>query len=335
MRPFTWRDVLLPAYSNYLASLRAAGCPESHVQHIAVSDITEYFDQQRLREAIQADFQWWKPGTFGAAGFYGRTEETAHWEELRRDLLGRCLGPDAAASLKLPALYSGAGFNLTGPVLGAMPLERYGLAADICQKSAERLRDYQMSRFSQGQPLDPVEEARLREQTRADLSRFLSAQELEEFLLRNSHNAETLRQSLRGFNPTPDEFRKIFRALDPVQHRLQLDYGSEAALSVRQREDYQRLCDRTMQDVLPAERFKAYLLTRDPSYQRAQLDASRWGLQEPGVTRLYEFYRSQDARREQINQDASLRPEQKVQALQLIVQEENKRLTDLITGKVK
>jgi hypothetical protein len=335
VRVFTWKDVLLPEYTNYLAGLRAAGCPESHVQRIAVSDVTEYFDQRRLQQAIQADFEWWKAGAFGRALMIPSADETAQMEEIRSTLLTRFLGPERAAALKLPPFVSGANYNLTGPVLGAMPLERFVQAAEVCQRSADRLREYQMSQYSQGRPLDPVEEARLREQTRAQLSGIVSPLELEEFLLRNSHNAEALRQSLRGFDPTPEEFRKIFRALDAIQHRMQLEYGSEAALSTRQREEHQRFCNRSVQELLPPARFKAYLLTRDPSYQRAQLDAGRWGLNQQTTPRLYEFYRVQDGKRDKVNQDASLTPEQKAQAIQILAQEENKYLSDLITGKIK
>jgi hypothetical protein len=329
---FTWKELLLPEYTNYLAKLRAAGCPEKYVRQIVVSDVTDFFDAKRLHEAIQSDFEWWKAD--GTAQRAWLLPAPPAYEQLRAVWLTKFLGSNWAETVKLPPIPANAlRYHLTGPVLGALPLHKYSAAADICRQSEERLREYQTARFLQGQPLDPVEETRLRQQTRLELGQFLSPDEMEEFLLRNSHNAEILRQSLRGFNPTRDEFLKVFRALDPLQHQMQLDYGNEAALSARQREDYERQCDRAVQEVLPADRFKAYVLTRDPLYQRAQADVAQWALDNAALTPLYEFYRAQAGRREQVMKDPALSAEQKNAALQALTQEEQKKLADLVQAK--
>ncbi len=324
---------MLPDYTNYLARLRAAGCPEAHVRGIVVADVNEFFDQRRLKAAVIADYEWWKANTSPRGSILATAEGRAGLEMIRARLLGRLLGSNWAELVTVPALPSGLDFNLTGPVLGALPAETYNAAVEICRRSREQLLGYQSLRLNEGRPPDPVEEARLRNQTRQELARLLTAPQLEEFLVRNSHHADSLRQSLRGFNPSREEFLTIFRALDPIVHPMQLEYGGETALSTRQREDFQRQCQRAVREALPPERFKAYLTTLDPLYRRAQQETKAWGLEDDAVTPLYEFYRQQAGKRTKVLEDATLSEEQKKETLRSIQQEEQKHLSDLIQAR--
>jgi hypothetical protein len=332
-RTFTWKDVVLPEYTNYLAALRAAGCPEAHVRQIAVSDVNEFFDQQRLHEATQYDFEWWKPIPPSRAYLAGASSADSRLDRLRAAYFSRFLGSQWTEFVKVPPLSSSLVFHLTGPVLGALPLARFSAAVEICEASEKRMREYQAGRFSQGEPIDLAEEARLRHQTRTELSRVLTPEEMEEFLLRNSHNAETLRQVLQPFSPSREEFRRIFGVLDPVQHRMQSEYGSEAALSARQRDEYERQCHRAVQEVLPPERFYAYLAAVDACFRRAQVDVQKAGLDTAARARLWEFYRAQSARRGQVLRDANRTPEERSQAILAIAAEEQKLVAELIQSK--
>ena len=332
-RTFTSQDIFLPEYAAYLMSLRAAGCPEKHLRQIVLSDVNDYFDQQRLRQALASDFEWWKTGTTPQPMMAMAASELASLEGGREALLNRLLGTNEANGGQSAPILAGLMFNLTGPVLGAMSLDKFNAVVEVCRQAQERMRDYQLSRFSQGLTLEAVEEARLRQQTRAELAPLLTPAEMEEFLLRNSHNAETLRQNLRTFNPSREEFQKIFRVLDPIQAQMQFDYGTQTALSPRQRDEYERQCHRAVQEVLPPARFKAYLMTQDPTYLRAQTQAAPAALDEASVQRLYEFYRAQAVKRAKVQADSSLPVEQKRQAMQDIAKEEQSFLSELVRGK--
>jgi len=333
IRPFDWRDVLRPEYADYLARLRAAGCPEHHVRHIVVSDVVNYFDAARLELALEADFEWWKPGAGPKVARGWSAADIEAREAQRQQLLQRYLGEEAARTVRLVPLSLAQDASLTGRVLGSMPLDRFAAAAEICQRSRQRMLDYRTACFNQGQASDPVEETRLRDQTRQELSHLLTPEEMDEFLVRNSHNAETLRQNLRGFDATPAEFLKIFRALDPILHAMQRDYGHESALSARQRETLERQCRQAVQAVLPPERFQAWLQTTDPLYKRAQADGALWGLRGEAVARLFAFYREKAAEKERLARDNTLSPEQRTQALQAVAREEQNFLASLAEGQ--
>jgi len=118
---------------------------------------------------------------------------------------------------------------LTGPVMGSLPPDVHNTVQEICARSLERqqgawVRAMTASRSTGG-------DGQAARTDRSDLRRVLDGDQMEEFLLRYSYNAHQLHSELRGFEPQPDEFRKILRASDPIDHQLQLDYGSIEALS--------------------------------------------------------------------------------------------------------
>lgn len=332
-RVFTARDIYFPDYTNYVANLRAVGCPESKVRQIVLADVAELYDRRRSDEAKRWDFHWWQPGaTLYDAGPWAVVVPST-LEQQRSNLIVRLLGTNVGEIAQLPAFSVGLKLCLTGPVLGSMPLDRYSTAATICAESAKRLQDYQNNRFIAAQQPDPVEEARLRDQTRAELGRVLSAEEMEEYLLRASHNAETLRQNLHGFDPSPEEFRKIFRALDPILHQIQIDYGGASALSTRQRQDLDRQCEQAVREILTPERFRDYTLLKDPAFQRAAAQARQARLAPEARRKLYEFYLTQETRAQQIKSDPALDDTKRAEALQALTAEEQRQLQDLQSQK--
>lgn len=315
-RQFGWQDVTNAVYQQYIANLRAVGCPEKQVRNIIVSDVNELFDKRRLEYAIKTDSQWWKAETFMGV-LPMQTMVTANLDEQRRDLLEQLIGKDWEQSFKVPSL-NGGSVNLTGPVLGALPAETYNSVQEICARSMERHNAYMMARMNEGGQMDPTEMARMRDQTRTGLAKILTAEELEEFLLRYSHNASKLRQDMRGLDLSPDEFRKIFRAIDPVEHQLQLDYGGVEALSQKQREQFEAQRDRVIQETLSPAKYQQYLVTKDPLYRQAQLTAFQYGMNAKAIQPLYQLQKNIEAKRLQITQNAALTPAQKAQALQSV-----------------
>ncbi|HYV31684.1 MAG TPA: hypothetical protein VEO53_11340, partial [Candidatus Binatia bacterium] len=169
-------------YNTYLGSLRAVGCPEDKIRYIVMADINELFAKKRLKEAVAHDLEWWRSepelAVAGALQEKGRT-----LEEQRRALVEKYLGSDAAEVEKGEAMLWSS-VQLTGPVLGALPPEVHNAVQEICARSMERHQGAFWARINDGQPLNQVEMARLREQTRADLRKVLDPEAMEEFLLR-------------------------------------------------------------------------------------------------------------------------------------------------------
>ncbi len=309
-----WRQLESAAYRAYLDRLRAAGCPDDKVRWIARSDADEWLLQQRVAHAVQTDFSWWKaePVTSGGETFADKFQQfRARRDALVQELLGVAPSEDEDAAREVPVVV-----NLSGPVLGALPREKYNAVQEICARSLDRHQGYFNNRQNEGVFLNQGDLARLREQTRADLSQILTPEELEEFLLRYSHNANRLRSELAGMEPTPEEFRSIFRAVDALEHRLQLEYGALDSLSARQREDFERQREDAIKRLLPADRYQRYLVGRYPLFRQAQLAVRRAGLPETVVLPFYEALNRHESRRREVLNNATLNSEQRQLALQ-------------------
>lgn len=311
-----WRQMGTAEYPSYLERLRAAGCPEAKIRLIVLSDADEWLLQQRVSLAVASDFAWWKaepPVTGGETLGEKFEQHRKRRDDLVRQLLGEVPGGKDPSPQDAPIVV-----NLSGPVLGALTREKFNAVQEICGRSMDRQLGYYNNRQNEGVFLNQGDLARLREQTRSDLTQVLSAEELEEFLLRYSHNSNRLRQELAALEPTPQEFRAIFRSVDALEHRLQLEFGAVDSLSARQREDFERQREGAIRQVLPPERYQRYLVGRYPLFRQAQLMVKRSGLPERLTLSFYEVLNDHESRRREVLNNATLNSEQRQVALQAI-----------------
>jgi hypothetical protein len=330
-KKITWEQVESDEYSKYIDSLRAVGCPEQKIRYIILADIDELFAKKRVKEAIAHDTQWWRaePEMLMVNLLQAKGREL---EEQRRALITRLLGSEALEEEKEQnGLWSTV--QLTGPVLGNLSPELHNHVQEICAQALERSQTALLARDSQGQPPNPVDLARMREQTRADLKRVLNGEEMEEFLLRYSQNALQLRNELRGLEPTAEEFRKVFRALDPLDHQMQLQYGGKEALSDKQKERYERQREDLIREALDPQRFEAYLLAKDPLYLQAQMFARQYGAPKATMP-IYQISKSNETKRQQIMDNPALTPQQKSEAINTLYQEQQRSIQKM-AGEAK
>ena len=329
-KKFSWQDVENDAYRTYIESLRAVGCPDDKIRTIVVADVNELFDKRRLQEAVRHDIQWWRPEAQNLAMVNVLQERGRALEEQRAALIAKLLGEEAATQEKSDTLLWSS-VQLTGPVLGALAPDVHNEVQDICARSMERHQNYFWTRVNEGQPMNQVEMAKLREQTRSDLRKILNDDQVEEFVLRYSHNASRLREELRGFEPTPDEFRKIFRAIDPLEHQMQLEYGGPEAMSEKQRERFDGQRNEAIREALSPERYQAFLLTKDPLYRQAQMVALQYGAPPKAVLPLYKMTKLNESKRQEIINDANLTPQQKSEALNAMNLEQQRHIQRIVS----
>ena len=331
-RPFDWRDVESPDYRRYIENLRAVGCPEDKVRQIVLADINELFDRRRLQIAIESDTAWWRESPSPTLA-YTLAQKGRLLEEQRRSLIGYLLGPEALEA-EPQGLTPWCHVPLTGAVLGALPAAKHALVQEICGRALERHEALRTSALDPTQPPEPIQAARHREQTRAELRQVLSPEELEEFLLRYSHVAHNLRYELGALNPTEAEFRRVFRAVDPLEHQMQLEFGTVAAMSPEQRDRFQRQRQQAIREALGPERFAEYLLAQDPVYQ-AMVDQARQRNAPPETLRaIYQLTQATQARRQQILADPNLSPAEREQAIKAIEREQAESLQKILAAGV-
>lgn len=312
---FSWQEVEAADYPTYIANLRAIGCPEQTVRDIIIADVNALYARRRATdpEIVTPSQQWWRsePDTnlvrAAAAKIHALDED-------RRALLTRLLGAswEAGDLVNLPRPTK-PGVVLDGPLLGTLPEETKQALQQVNARSEARMQAYLEGRQQQGLAPDAAELAKLRRQTRDELAQLLSPAPLEEFLLRYSQSANELRSNfgrLRYFDPSPEEFKAVFRATDNLDHQLQLlgDSSDPAAMQARQALETQR--ENAIRLALGSRRYEDYVALQDPLFRYAVATALEAGTPEAART-IYQINLAAAATLDAISNNPALTSEQK------------------------
>ncbi|HEY6168511.1 MAG TPA: hypothetical protein VI454_10765, partial [Verrucomicrobiae bacterium] len=319
---FNWTEVESDDYRTYIANLRDIGCPEKTIRDIVVADINEVFERRRLREIIPDDPAWWK-GNPGAEVAQSIARKQAALDGERRALLTELLG----STWEPPRSQLGAMIFLTGPVLGALPAETKLAVQDIVARSIERENQ---ARREKPDEINPAAEARRRQQTREELAKVLTPQQLEEYLLRWSQNSAQLRAQLRGVEVEPDEFRALFRATDALEQELQLQSATSAEAVRKQQERLQQRIDDAFKLTLDTNRYAQMKHNQDTVWVQTRELAAKIQAPPELVQPLYELTRAGEEEIRRIREDKTLTTAEQEEALAAISRDQADTLRELL-----
>lgn len=310
----TWDMIESEDYPTYIANLRAIGCPESTIRDIIVADVTELFVERRAKEVTVPAHQWWRsdPDPEVAKAAQAKLEAL---EKERRDLLTRLLGPrwDVEAERAAKEELAAVEWILSGPHLGDLPAVTKQTVLDIIEGAQRRYEE----QFADKEP-DPAAVARLRKETRDQLARVLTAEQLEEYLLRYSETAHTLREQLRGLDLSPEEFRRVFRLADPLDLELQVNLAGDAPAAARRRKELEQQREAALERELGPERARVYRLNQDPLFQQARLTIQQLGGEAEAVLPLYQIYQEIERETRRIQNDPSLSEDEREEQIHLL-----------------
>ncbi len=317
-RLLTWSDIESDDYQTYIQNLRSIGCPEPTIRDIIVADVDELYARRRAKEVPSVNQQWWRSDP-DMDILQSAADKLQALDKERRALLTFLLGPKWEVGAD-PASLPNPSTTLDGPILGDLAPETKQAVHDIEARSREALAAYTRDQAKAGKPTDPAELARLREQMRDELAKVLDPTQLQEYLLRYSDHANQLRDTLRGFDATPDEFRGVFQATDALDQQLAALGNSTDPADVKLRQDLQKQRDQAVQQALGTQRYQFYQLNQDPAFQQARDTAQQLGTTPETVLPLYQINQATDQERQRILNDPTLTPEEQSQQLATIYQ---------------
>jgi hypothetical protein len=313
---FVWNQIESADYPTFISNLRAIGCPEATIRDIIVADVNQLFARRRATEVVTSEQQWWRADPNPALD-RDAAKALKALELDRRKLLSTLLGPDWESSY-YP--YPAAANNrpLDGPVLGLLSAQAKQAIYDIQSRSAEQMQEYLNEMQTAAKKPDPAELARLRLQMREELSQVLTPEQLEEYLLRYSESAASLRSQTRGIDTTPEEFRALFRTYDPIDQQLQLVAQSTEPDDIKRRAELEQQREEAFKQSLDPQRYEQYKFGEDPLYRDLQNQARAAGAPPEKIIPLYEVSRATDLESERIRNDTTLTSEQKLVALEAV-----------------
>ena len=222
---------------------------------------------------------------------------------------------------------------------------QYGPLPPAKIKQAERIiADYaEMERAARAAmngvilPEDREKLSLLEREKRADLAALLTPQELEDYDVRNSAITSRLRPTLALFKVTEAEFREIYQVqqaftdrVDLVTSRLARMTVDERTAFMQQRPIAQAELDAQMRAALGDRRFVEFVRSGDRDYQQLVRLAERENLPAQTATRVYDYRDQVVPESIRISNDSSLSQDQKMAALQSLVQNARAQLVTML-----
>jgi hypothetical protein len=326
---FHWRQVESEDYFQYVANLRAIGCPETTIRDIIVADVNQHYARKRAALVTTEHDQWWRlePDLEVMSRAASALELL---ERERRQLLRALLGPDWEAQERASLPERKAGPKFSGPVLSQLPATTISAIYDAWDTLQRRLAEHVRQQAEQGRPPDPMVSAHLQREYRERLEHLLTAEQLEEFLLRNSPLADRARAVLQGFDASPDEFRAIFRILDRAERQLMWATVTSPEAYEAQRRQLEKQTEAELQRQLGRERFQEYRLNQDPVFRQTRLLAEELGVPPEATLPLYEIQKAAAEEEAAIRNNPDLTPDARTAALQTMREQREAALRTLL-----
>ena len=162
------------------------------------------------------------------------------------------------------------------------------------------------------------------------MAKLLTPEELENYDLRSSNTANTLRSQLGTFKPTEEEFRAIFRATRAAEDQ----YGSltTAGGSYDQLKQIQTAALENAKAVLPPDRFADLKQSIDPAYQQINRLVARLELPTSAATDVVAVQQDVQKRIGTLRSDKSLSADQRTTQLTALAQEASTKVSTALGG---
>jgi hypothetical protein len=314
---FRWSSVESQDYRDYIANLRAIGCPEETVRDIIIADVNKLYGSRMAALYPSArDFKFWavEDGKQRAQD-REREQKRRELEREKRGLVRELLGVDYESEM---ARWSGR------PDEDDM---RLGFLSADKQAQLKALQDKyrDLERAARGEGGNsPEARARLtalRAQREAEMAQILGPQDFQEYQLRNSWTARNMRESLAAFQPSEEEFRKIFELRKTFDDQFSTTREGGDAGVREQRQLAQQQLEEQIKATVGEERYATYQLAQDDRYRELYEFAQRNNLPQETVQSVYDMRRTAENMRRTVERDPSLTPEQRVAALTTLASE--------------
>ncbi len=315
--PFHWSEIESTDYRQYIANLRAVGCPEQVIRDIIVADVNQLFASR-----IQAI---WQP------------RNKAYWQKYGGD-------PPSPEQLKQLTAIEKEKSGVVQELLGFKPsqqgltdtlhLQLHGSEQQLLFLSPEKreaalkaLADgdfetkemelYNRNRYS------PGDEKKLFDEKTKLLAGVLTPEEREEFKLRNSQMAQTLRTELEYFDCTVEEFKQLYAAreqeVDGKNSRFDLLNRMAATEEVRK--------------LFGDERAKEFERVTDVFYMNTRRSAEEQGIPLETIEAAWRVTRDVRTAADAAEKNSALSVDERKQQVQALRQQAEAKLIELLGDK--
>ena len=323
---FQWSQLESTDYRQYIANLRAVGCPEPTVRDIIITDVMRVYAARR--------------GQFYQNGRAFKYWETDEKRKLNQTQLEEREAQLAQIDQELPAILRELlGINYEREVNKYIvdaeeDDRRLAFLSEDKRARVLALRDQFEGRREQalwaapvGKPT-PGQIEQLRQIDReqeAALAGEMTAEELYEFDLTTSPTADRMRRELIGFNPSEAEFREIFSREQALDAAYAYQDTNDESVRAAKAADEQAMRE-DIAAALGPDRAAQFEQAGNPDFQSLTLLAARFDLPPEVSQAVLDMRRLAEEARRQILSNQDLPADRRDAAL-IAIQAEAERAT--------
>jgi hypothetical protein len=311
IRSFDWREIESADYRQYIANLRAVGCPEQTIRDIILADLNQVFAERAqaiLPTPSTRDF-WQKPAPRQRPDS-NQVSQLRDLHEQKQSAIKQLLGIRLEGQESLNTLWIQPDSARTS--LAFLPEEKRQAAyRALCETDLAYVSLREAGQTNQGRQA-------------AVLSTILSSDELEEFRMRTNPEASFLRGELQYFDSTPEEFRTLLK----LRETARTNTNTSSYPYVRMAQEAE-----AFGQVFGVARAQEYARKADPFYCWASRAAERYGLAEDAPARAWEVKSQAITIVHQLHADAALTVEERRHLLQDLHQSTEAKLLGILGSK--
>jgi hypothetical protein len=308
-----WRLIESADYRQYIANLRAVGCPDWLIRDIIVAAIDDSYQQKTKPDPVSfapwlgADQRRQISRNQSAKRFALRQEKRA----LVKSLLGYEWDSQANDVWNLDLL--------TSLTLGFLPDDKVSTVLFLKDKYTEAA---QAIREDANYILLDEDRARLRSLyagLEADLSRQLDASELDELQLRAQHDFLLFYDiNFDGVTISQDELRELVRMSKPYKDMAQNEFIPDRPPPDAEQARQKAAFEAQVKSLLGPKRFADYQRAQDFNFRETLVFTRQNQLPQTAAISVYEARRNADGQAAEIQKDANLSPEERTTALAVL-----------------
>ena len=307
-----WRSVESEDYRKYIANLRSIGCPEETIRDIITADVNKLYESKRKELAgPKKKFEFWKTSgnPFAAMMDSDKLEKQQALDKEKRALLRELLGVEP--EMDKPNMFAG----MFDTMLDFLPPEKQSKVMELMQDMQVKAMK-SMGKGGQPDAEDMKQIQKMQKEMEAELAKIMTPQEFEDYQLRMSQTAMTMRMQLGSFDPSEDEFRKVFDVKKKFDDEFSmLTAGTEDKAERDKRKAAQDEMNKQLKSILGDDRYAEYERAQDYTYQQIYRIADKNGLGKEGANKVYDMKKVAEDEVKKIRNDKSLTSEQRTAAL--------------------
>jgi hypothetical protein len=329
---FHWREVESTDYRTYIANLRAIGCPEATIKDIILTDIMKMFAERRGKFFQNGhEFKFWETSEKQALTARQLEERDKQMAKLDKELPGilrDLLGVNYDREINKYFVDN----QEDARRLSFVPEEKRNQLLAL-REEIEGLKERVVDQAKDGEPVDLEALKKIQEHKNEVLAQILTPEERQEYELRTSETAERLRAQLVGFNPTEEEFRKIFSLWQAHDEKFAFVSADDENARRAKEEDTQRI-EKEIKSTLDPVRLTDYDRAQSKDYQQLCFFAERYELPQGTTQALQEIRQIAEKARQSLLAEQGLAEADRTGALKAVQEETQRALRQNLGDKL-